>query len=59
MDKHWWASKSILIQLVGLVGMVLIGLGVVGETQWALYCGVITQVLGVVIRIVTKGAVTW
>jgi len=57
--KHWWASKSIWVQFLGLIGMVLIAAGIIGETQWALYIGVITQVLGIIIRLITKGEVTW
>lgn len=59
MSKHFWASKSIWLQALGLVGMVLIAGGVVGEANWAMYCGVATQVLGVIMRLITKGEVTW
>ena len=59
MDKHWWASKTIWIQGLGLLGMILIGTGAVGEANWALYLGVATTVLGVIIRLITKGAVVW
>lgn len=59
MTKHWWASKTIWVQFLGLVGMVLIATGVVGETEWAIYCGVATQVLGIIIRFVTKSEVVW
>ena len=52
-------SKSIWVQFLGLVGMILIGLGVIGEAQWAMYMGIITQVLGVIMRLVTKEAITW
>ena len=59
MGKHWWLSKSIWLQFLGLVGMGLIASGVVGEATWAIYCGILTQVLGIVIRLITKGEVTW
>ncbi|MDP2218516.1 MAG: hypothetical protein Q8J68_14660 [Methanolobus sp.] len=57
--KHFWASKSIWVQLLGLIGMILIATGIVGSAQWALYCGILTQVLGIIVRFVTKGEVTW
>lgn len=57
--KYWWTSKSIWVQILGLVGMVLIGAGIIGEATWTLYVGIVTQILGIVMRAVTKGAVTW
>jgi len=59
MIKHWYFSKSIGIQLLGLIGMILIAGGLVGQEQWVLYVGVITQILGIFVRIITKGEVTW
>ena len=59
MDKHWWASKTIWVQFLGLIGMVLIATGVIGEASWPLYLGIATQVIGIIIRFVTKGEVTW
>ena len=59
MEKHFWASKTIWVQGLRLVGSILIGAGLLGETAWALYLGIATQVLGVIIRIVTKGEVVW
>lgn len=59
MKKHWWASKTIWVQFLGLVGMILIASGMIGEEQWAFYVGIATQVLGIFIRFVTKGEVTW
>ncbi len=59
MDKHWWASKTIWVQLLGLVGMCLIAAGVIGEETWALYVGIATQVLGIIIRLVTNGEIVW
>ena len=59
MEKKVWASKSVWVQFLGLVGSVLIGTGILGDTQWALYSGIITQVLGVIMRLVTKDAVVW
>ncbi|MBU0959752.1 MAG: hypothetical protein KKB31_07435 [Nanoarchaeota archaeon] len=58
-DKKWYTSKSIWVQFLGLIGMVLIAAGVVQETQWAMYVGVATEVIGIVMRFVTKGSVTW
>lgn len=46
------------MQLLGLIGMILIGAGLIGEPQWAIYEGIITQVLGVVMRLVTKESIT-
>ena len=57
--KHWFLSKSIIVQALGLVGMILIGLGIIGEETWAKYLGYITTALGIAVRFVTKGAVTW
>jgi len=59
MNKKWYFSKTIWIQGLGLIGSILIGAGVMGESSWALYLGIATQALGVVIRLVTKGAVIW
>ena len=59
MEKHWYFSKTIWVQGLGLVGSVLIGAGLLGEASWALYLGIATQVLGVIIRIITKGEVVW
>ena len=59
MDKHWWASKTIWVQFLGLLGMVLIGSGLIGEASWPLYLGIVTQVIGIIIRFVTKGGVVW
>ena len=59
MGKHWWASKTIWVQGLGLIGMVLIGAGVMGEASWPLYLGIATQVIGIIIRFVTKGEVIW
>jgi len=59
MEKHWWASKTIWIQGLGLIGSILIGAGLIGEVQWTLYLGVATQILGIIIRLVTKGAIVW
>ena len=59
MTKHWWASRTIWVQALGLIGMLLIGGGIIGETQWALYLGIATQALGIIIRVVTKGEIVW
>ena len=59
MKKKIWASKSIWVQVIGLAGSVLIGTGILGDAQWALYSGIITQVLGVIMRLVTKDEVVW
>ena len=59
MEKHFWASKTIWVQALGLIGMLLIGGGIIGETQWVLYVGIATQMLGILIRLVTKGEVVW
>ena len=59
MNKHWWASKTIWVQGLGLIGSALIGAGLMGEATWALYLGIITQILGIVIRVVTRGAIVW
>lgn len=59
MEKKWYFSKSIWIQGLGLIGSVLIGAGILGQETWALYLGIATQVLGILIRLVTKGAVRW
>lgn len=59
MDKHWWASKTIWMQGLGLIGSILIGAGLLGEVNWALALGITTQVLGIIIRLVTKGAIVW
>ena len=57
--KHWWASKSIWLQLLGLIGMVLIAAGIMGEATWAIAVGITTQVLGIIIRFITKGEIVW
>jgi len=57
--KKVWTSKTIWVQGLGLVGSILIAAGLLGESQWALYNGIATQVLGVIIRLVTKDEVTW
>ena len=59
MDKHWWASKTIWVQGLGLVGMILIGTGAIGESSWTTYLGLATTALGIIIRLITKGAVVW
>ena len=59
MKKKIWASKSIWVQVIGLAGSVLIGTGILGDAQWALYSGIITQLLGVIMRLVTKDEVVW
>ena len=58
-NKHWWASKTIWVQGLGLIGSVLIGAGLLGQETWALYLGIATQALGILIRLVTKGEVVW
>ena len=58
-DKYWWASKTIWAQGLGLVGMILIASGAIGEATWAQYLGIATTLLGIIIRFATKGAVTW
>jgi hypothetical protein len=58
-NKYWWASKTIWVQGLGLIGMVLISVGLVGDDDWAKYLGIATTVLGVVIRFITKGEVMW
>jgi len=58
-NKYWWASKTIWVQGLGLVGMILISAGLVGDADWAKYLGIATTVLGVVIRFITKGEVIW
>lgn len=59
MNKKIWASKSVWVQVIGLAGSVLIGTGILGDAQWALYSGIITQVLGVIMRLITKEEVVW
>ena len=57
--KHWFLSKSIIVHALRSVGMNLIGLGIIGEDAWAKYLGYITTALGIFVRFITKGAVTW
>ena len=59
MEVKWYFSKTIWVQGLGLIGSVLIGAGLLGQEAWALYLGIATQVLGILIRLVTKGEVIW
>jgi len=59
MEKKWYFSKTLWVQALGLIGSVLIGAGLLGQEAWALYLGIATQVLGILIRLVTKGEVVW
>lgn len=55
--KKWWASKSIQVQVIALLGTCLIGAGIVGEAQWAVYSGAASQILGIVMRFITKSEI--
>uniref|UniRef100_A0A6M3LM17 Uncharacterized protein n=1 Tax=viral metagenome TaxID=1070528 RepID=A0A6M3LM17_9ZZZZ len=59
MEKKWWASKTIWIQGLGLIGSILMAAGIVGQESWTLYLGIITQGLGILIRFITKDEVVW
>ena len=58
-NKKWWTSKSIAVQVIGLVGTLLMGGGIIGQEQWVLYSGLATQVIGIIMRLVTKDPVGW
>ena len=58
-NKKWWTSKSIWVQGIGLVGTVVMAGGFVGQEQWVMYSGLATQILGIIMRLVTKEPVGW
>jgi hypothetical protein len=47
-------SKTFWVNLVGLVGIVLTGLGVIADPQWVQYQAILLAAVNVALRVVTK-----
>ena len=54
MNKAWYKSKTLWMNLIAVVGIVILGKELPVETV-----GIVLGVLNAILRLITKGPVVW